>query len=62
MVTVAIRALELGCLDKILIEVGFGVGTFLPTPTPPKIPSDSDSDSTALNSSTDPCISSISRA
>jgi hypothetical protein len=28
---------------RFYIEVGLGVGTFLPTPTPPKIPSDSNS-------------------
>jgi hypothetical protein len=28
---------------RFYIEVGVGVGTFLPTPTPPKIPSDYDS-------------------
>jgi hypothetical protein len=44
MVTVVIRALELEYLVDWLeqIDVGVGVGTFLPTPTPPKIPSDSD--------------------
>jgi hypothetical protein len=43
MVTVAIRALELEYLLRFYIEVGVGVGTFLPTPTQPKIPSDSES-------------------
>jgi hypothetical protein len=41
MVTVAIRALDLEHLVKILDEVGVGVATFLPTP--PTIPSLSDS-------------------
>jgi hypothetical protein len=39
---------------RFYIEVGVGVGTFLPTPTstPPKIPSATDSDSTALRVTT----------
>jgi hypothetical protein len=38
-----------GCIClRFYIEVGVGVGTFLPAPTPPKIPSDFDSVSTVL--------------
>jgi hypothetical protein len=34
---------------RFYMEVGVGVGTFLPTPIPPKIPSDSDSTAPLLD-------------
>jgi hypothetical protein len=49
-VTVAIRALDLAYLDKIIDSGRSSSRYILPTriPNPPKIPSDSDSDPTAL--------------